>query len=117
MTEFSVILGNAFRTVAAEHGLSYPEGGASAWGRTGAAYLAYSLCGMPASTLRSLQYESRDTAGPVLMDCKWYDRMTDLCLGGQESTVAAIPHPEYGIKETTVSKSLFLEMLDFCREG
>ena len=117
MTEFSVILGNAFRTVAAEHGLSYPEGGASAWGRTGSAYLSYSLCNLPASTLRALQYEARETAGPVLLDCKWYDRMTELCLGCQESIVAAIPHPAQGIKEMTVSKSLFLEMLDFCREG
>lgn len=117
MTEFSIILGNAFRTVAAEHGLTYPDGGASSWGRTAAAYLAYALCGLPASTLRSLQYESRQTAGAVLLDCKWYDRLSDLCLGGQESIIAAIPHPEYGIKEMTVSRSLFLEMLDFCREG
>lgn len=117
MTEFSEILGNAFETVAAEHGLAYADGGASAWGKTGAAYLSFVLCAFPASRLRSVQYASRELAGPILLDCKWYDRLAELCLGGQDQTTALIPLPQGGVSARTVSKSLFLEMLDFCREG
>ena len=117
MTEFSVILANAFQTVASEHGLSYKKGGALAWGQTGAAYLSFALCGLSASTLRELQYYARHITGPVLLDCKWYDHLIGLCLNGQDEITALIPVPEGEVASKPVSKALFLEMLDFCREG
>lgn len=117
MTEFSEILGKAFEEVAAEHGLSYNAGGALAWGRTGAAYLSYALCALPAPSLRSLQYAARELTGPVLLDCKWYDHLTSLCFGHKDEVDAMIPTANGGFSVQAVSKSLFLEMLDFCREG
>lgn len=117
MTDFSVILADAFDTVASEHGLSYSPGGALAWGQTGAAYLSYILCSLKASSLRELQYAARETTGPVLLDCKWYDRLTELCLNGKESADVCLPLPQGGNSVNTISKELFLEMLDFCREG
>lgn len=117
MAEFSVILANAFDTVALEHGLSYKEGGAGAWGQAGAAYLSFALCALPAATLRNLQYSARHITGPVLLDCKWYDRLVELCLDGQNEISADIPAPEGGVSSRLISKPLFLEMLDFCREG
>lgn len=117
MTDFSDILGNAFETVASEHGLYYKEGGATAWGRAGAAYLAYVLCHLPTSSVRSLQYAARELTGAVLLDCKWYDRLVELCLDGQDQITAGIYHPQKGISPQIISKSLFEEMLDFCREG
>ena len=117
MTEFPVILANAFETVASEHGLSYKEGGALAWGQAGSAYLAFALLGLPASALRNLQYSARHITGPVLLDCKWYDHLVELCLEGKDETIACIPIPEGGVSSVTVSRNLFLEMLDFCREG
>ena len=117
MTDFSVILADALDTVASEHGLSYSPGGALAWGRTGAAYLSYIAGSINASALRTLQYTARETTGPVLLDCKWYDRLTELCLNGNESADVSIPAPQGGNSVNTVSKEMFLEMLDFCREG
>ena len=117
MAEFSVILANAFETIALEHGFSYKEGGAQAWGQTGAAYLSFALCGLPATTLRNLQYHARHITGPVLLDCKWYDHLVEICLDGQNQINAYIPAPDGGVSSISVSKPLFLEMLDFCREG
>lgn len=117
MTDFSTILADALELVAAEHGLSYPPGGAQAWGRTGAAYVSYALATFSAPALRSLQTASRELYGQVLLDCKWYDRMVGLCLGGQEQTTAVIPAGQDAASLQVVTKSLFLEMLDFLREG
>jgi len=117
MTEFSSILADAFEKVAAEHGLSYSNDGALAWGRTGAAYLSFALCLLPSTELRSIQYAARETAGPVLLNCKWYDRMTELCMDSKDEVPAALPAQQGGISTYAVSKQLFLEMLDFCREG
>ena len=117
MTDFSVLLADAFDTVASEHGLSYNPGGALAWGQTGAAYLSYIHCSFKASSLRQLQYAARDITGPVLLYCKWYDRMAELCLNGNESADVSIPLPQGGNSVYTISKEEFLEMLDFCREG
>ncbi len=117
MTEFSSILADALNRVATEHGLSYKEGGAIAWGHTGAAYLSSALCGFPTARLRSLQYSAREITGPVLLDCKWYDRLIELCLNGGDEVVTSLPAPDGGLSVRHVSKPLFLEMLDFCREG
>lgn len=117
MTDFSVILADAFDAVASEHGLSYSPGGALAWGRTGAAYLSFIHDSFNASSLRELQYAARDITGPVLLDCKWYNRLTGLCLKGSESADVSLPLPQGGNSKITISKEEFLEMLDFCREG
>ena len=117
MTEFSIILAKALERVASEYGLSYKEGGDMAWGQTGASYLSYTLCSLPASALRSIQYKARELTGPILLDCKWYDRMMELCLDGKDNTSVCIPTPQGDNTIKIVSKDLFLEMLDFCREG
>ena len=117
MTDFSIILGNALQTVAAEHGLSYADGGAQAWGRTGAAYISYSFSTMSAQSLRSLQATARELTGPVLLDCKWYDRMATLCLDRPDRSTAVIPQEHAGASVQTITESLFMEMLDFLREG
>lgn len=100
MTQFSDILANAFAALAGENGTPYPDGGAQAWGMAGQAYLSFADGRLPASKLRELQYQARDSYGPVILDCKWYDRLKAMCLDGQD-----------------ISESLFLEMLDFLREG
>ena len=117
MTKFSDILADALGRVASEHGLSYREDGAMAWGLTGAAYLSFALCGLPSDQLRALQYSARDLTGPILLDCRWYDRLVELCLDGQDEIDASIPTADGGLSVMTLTKSLFLEMLDFCREG
>lgn len=117
MTEFSTILADALDIVASEHGLTYREGGAAAWGHAGAAYLSFALCGLPPARLRALQYSARQITGPILLDCKWYDRLAGLCMNGRDDVMANLPAPDGGLSERNVPKSLFLEMLDFCREG
>lgn len=117
MKEFSVILAEALEKVASEHGLSYNQGGAMAWGRTGACYLSFALLSMPSAELRTLQYAARESTGPVLLYCKWYDRMVELCLDGNDQASVCLPGPQGSNSVETVSKDLFLEMLDFCREG
>lgn len=100
MTQFSDILADALARVALDNGTPYPDGGARAWGLAGQAYLSFAMDGLPASRLRELQYGARDTYGPVILDCRWYERLKAICLEGQD-----IPEP------------LFVEMLDFLREG
>lgn len=117
MTEFSSILADALLRVASDNGLSYKEGGAAAWGRAGAAYLSFVLCGLSSARLRALQYSAREITGPILLDCKWYDRLTELCLNGIDGVEANLPAPNGGFSLQYISKPLFLEMLDFCREG
>ena len=115
--EFSPLLEHAFLTEADAHHLRYPEGGAAAWARVGASYLAFALCGLKPAQLRSVQSYARDTFGPVILDCKWYDRLKQICLDGKETVQALLPGPDGTLCECQVTESLFLEMLDFCREG
>ena len=116
MTEFSDILESAFEQIAAEHGLSYNEGGAKAWGQAGAAYISFALGLLPSTIVRNLQYTARNTAGPVLLDCKWYDRLTELCFDANQEITVCIPSTQ-GNAFQCISRHLFIEMLDFCREG
>ena len=115
--DFSIILADALSAAALRHGLRYPEGGAQAWGLTGASYLAFALCGLPQSEVRRIQYATRDRFGPVILDCKWYDALKAECLNGQESVETLLPGPDGALNPCTVTQDLFLEMLDFCREG
>lgn len=114
---FSAILAHALESSAARHGQAYPRGGALAWGLTGASYLAFALCGLPSSRLRDIQYRTRNEFGPVILDCKWYDYLKQECLEGKESADILIPGPDDNLCPCTVTGQLFLEMLDFCREG
>ena len=114
---FSGVLERAFSEAASAHGQSYGPGAAAAWGIVGATYLAFALCGLSSTRLRSVQYQARDEAGPVILDCKWYDGLVKECLGGQEEADALLPGPDDNLHTCTVTRELFLEMLDFLREG
>lgn len=116
MTEFSDILEGAFEQIAAEHGLSYNEDGAKAWGQAGTAYISFALGLLPSSVVRNLQYTAQETAGPILLDCKWYDRLAELCFDADQEIKACLPSTQ-GYAIHCISKHLFIEMLDFCREG
>lgn len=114
---FSTLLGRALDRVASEHGQHYPEGGAKAWGVVGASYLGFALYGLTSVQLRSIQYRTRQDFGPVILDCKWYDRLKAECLDNRESADVLIPGPDEKQCRCSVTEQLFLEMLDFCREG
>ena len=116
-TSFSSVLERAFSAAASAHGLSYKEGAAAAWGMVGASYLGYALCGLSSTELRKVQYMARQQAGPVILDCKWYDDLVKECMDGQDEADALLPGPDGTQFRRTVTKELFLEMLDFCREG
>jgi len=114
---FSSVLERAFSAAASAHGQSYKEGAARAWGMVGASYLGFALCGLSSTQLRSVQYQTREEAGPVILDCKWYDGLAEECLGGQVSADALLPGPDGALCQGSVTRELFLEMLDFLREG
>ena len=114
---FSTVLGQAFSKAALKHGLNYPDGAAGAWGMVGASYLGFALCGISSSDLRSVQYSTREQFGPVILDCKWYDSLKTECLNGLDEADALLPGPEGSLCKCRVTTDLFLEMLDFCREG
>ncbi len=117
MDDFSLVLGRALLTAAAENGAACSADGCMAWGRTGAMYLAHVLCGLPVSTLRQQQYATREEYGPIVMDCRWYDRMCDICLDGGGGCTVRLTGPDGHLHDCLLARALFLEMLDFCREG
>jgi hypothetical protein len=114
---FSYILERAFDKAASDHGFRYREGAARAWALTGASYLGFALCGLSQQELRHIQYHTRDTYGPIILDCKWYDWLKAECLNGQKEKECMLPGPEEAPCKANVTEELFLEMLDFCREG
>ena len=114
---FSQVLSRALNLAANEHGQHYPDGGAEAWALTGATYLGFALCGLPSTQLRNIQYSTHEQFGPVILDCKWYDGIKQECLDGKNQTDALLPDPNDTLCRCTVSEQLFLEMLDFLREG
>lgn len=115
--EFSQILEDAFIQAAQKHGMRYPQGGAHAWAIAGTAYLRFVLCGLSQSEVRLLHCQARDLYGNVILDCRWYNELKDSCLDGKESVQALLPGKEGTLCRQTVTSGLFLEMLDFCREG
>lgn len=115
--DFTTVLADAFRDAATSHDQSYPQGGDLAWGAVGAAYLGFALCGLPSTALRLLQYNARQDFGPVILDCKWYDGLEARCLEGKKSVQAFLPGPDNTLCSCNVTRDIFLEMLDFCREG
>ncbi len=115
--EFSHILEKAFREVAAEHGRYYADGAARSWAEVGASYLGFALCGLPSTELRKVQYLTREQYGPVILNCKWYDSLKAICLDRKESLQTLLPGPDGTLCRCSVTEDLFLEMLDFCREG
>ena len=117
MTEFATILGEAFDRIAGENGFSYIRGGAYAWGIAGAAYLSFASSGLTPEQLRAAQYKARDEYGPVILECKWYDRLKDELFKGKDSVDALLPDKDGRMRLCPVTAELFLEMLDFCREG
>lgn len=117
MKPFSQIVADALEQTARSHGSGYAPGAAAAWGLTAASYIGFALCGFPATRLRSIQYDTKQKYGPIIMDCKWYNVMKDICLNGGDSVTAGLPSREERIEETTVTGEMLLEALDFCREG
>lgn len=115
--EFSLILEKAFREAAAEHGQNYAEGAARSWAEVGAAYLGFTLCGLPSTELRRVQYITKEQYGPVILNCKWYDSLKEICLEGNNAIETLLPGPDGTLCQCSVTEDLFLEMLDFCREG
>lgn len=114
---FSHIFSNALADVAQSHGSHFPQEGAQAWGLAGAAYLGFALCGLSTDELRREQYSARDNHGPIILNCKWYDDLVNTCLRGGNSIEALLPSAGGTLAVGTVGRELFLEMLDFCREG
>lgn len=117
LTEYTHILEKAFREVAAEHGRYYADGAARSWAQVGASYLGFALCGLHSTELRRVQYLTREQYGPIILSCKWYDRLKAACMEGNDNVLALLPGPDGTLCRCTVSEDLFLEMLDFCREG
>jgi hypothetical protein len=115
--DFSQILSRLLADAATEHGKRYPQGGALAWGLTGASYLGFALCGLPQTRLRDIQYSTRDRFGYVILDCRWYDSLVQRCFAGRESIDVILPGADGTPCHATLTTALFLEMLDFCREG
>lgn len=116
-TGFSKILEQAFIRAAQKHRMHYPPGGAQAWAEAGTAYLSLVLCGLGQHEVRRLHCQARDLYGSVILDCRWYEELKDSCMGSRESTEALLPDKEGTLCRQTVTAGLFLEMLDFCREG
>ena len=114
---FSSVLARCLANVALNNGHKFEDGAAQAWGHVGAAFLGYVLCGLPVTELRAVQYRTRDQYGPVILDCRWYDLIKDTCLNYKECVQALLPGPDDSICKCDVNKEVFLEMLDFCREG
>jgi len=114
---FTQTLEHALAQTALKHGMRYPEGGARAWAQAATAYLGFALCGFPQADLRRLQHQAREVYGSVILDCRWYAELKDYCMGGLESVQALLPGREGTMCLQTVTASLFLEMLDFCRDG
>ena len=114
---FSLILEKAFREVAAEHGQQYAQGAARSWAEVGASYLGFALCGLPSTELRRVQYITKEQYGPIILNCKWYDSLKAVCLESNKSVQVLLPGPDGTLCLCPVTEDLFLEMLDFCREG
>ena len=117
MKEFSAILAHALQEAAQAHGFHYTPEAAAAWAATGASYIGFVLCGLPATQLRSIQYSTKEEYGPVIMDCKWYDLMKQLCLEQGETVTAIVPAGENRPAKAVITGELLVEALDFCREG
>ena len=115
--QFSSVLEQAFNNAASKHGQTYSEGAARAWGNVGASYLGFALCGLSSSQLRALKYSTREHFGPIILDCKWYDGLKAECLNENGLADALLPGPDGALCNCSVDEQLFLEMLDFCREG
>lgn len=117
LEDFSIVFERAISMEADAHNLRYPDGGAAAWAKVGAAYLSFALCSLPSARLRNIQYDTKEQYGPVILNCKWYDRLKQVCLNGKDSIQTLLPAPDGTLCQCSVSSGLFLEMLDFCREG
>lgn len=117
MEQFSEILAAALGKAARDHGQEYSDGGCLQWALAGQAYLSLALFGAPQSKVREYQYAARDLTGPVLFDCHQYDALTEMCMAGKKTVDVLLPDSKSCPATAQLSESLFLEMLDFLREG
>ncbi len=117
MELFEKILADALAQVASARGWQYRTGGCELWARAGAAYLSFVLLDGLQETVRSLQYQAREECGHVLIDCHQYDVLSALCLGNNGSAQVLLADCGGKMSAVTLTKCLFMEMLDFLREG
>ena len=117
MEQFSEILAAALETAARDRGQEYNAGGSLQWALAGQAYLSLALSGAPQARVRKHQYAARELTGPVLFDCHQYDRLCELCMAGAKSFTVLLPDSEGHPATAVLTENLFMEMLDFLREG
>lgn len=117
MEAFEEILAATLSNAALERGWQYRSGGAREWARTGCAFLSMALQGGTQADVRLHQSRARMTTGPVLLECSQYDTMAGFCLAGNDSAVIGLVDGNGKTSELVLTKDLFLEMLDFLREG
>lgn len=117
MEPFENILAHALETVAAERGWQYAGNGSVLWAGTGVAYLSLALLDGSQEAVRSCQYQAREVGGQVLVDCHQYERLACLCLEDSTEREILIPGKSGRQVPVALSKDMFLEMLDFLRDG
>lgn len=117
MESFESILAVALETVAAERGWQYRDNGSVLWARTGVAYLSLALLDGRQDSVRSFQYQAREVTSQILIDCHQYERLAAICMGDKSETNVLIPDKSGRQMSVTLTQSLFMEMLDFLREG
>lgn len=114
---FACLIAKGLTAVADKHNIMYGQESALAWGDVGTAYLGHVLCQYPIGSLRQIQHWTREQYGPIQLDCTWYNELVGECLGDTGSVQAILPGQEGVLTLCNVNKELFMEMLDFFREG
>ena len=114
---FEIILADALDRVCREHGKNYRNGGAMAWARAGNAYLSFALLHSGSAYVRQCQCSARELTGPVILDCSWYDELAATCLNDDSQASVILQDEDGSQTSVTLDREMFLEMLDFLREG
>lgn len=117
MDLFEKILAGALAQAAEARGWQYRTGGCGLWARTGAAYLSFVLLDGLQENVRSLQCMAREESGCVLFDCRQYETLASMCMGDCANAHILLTDGNGATVPAVVSKELFMEMLDFLREG
>jgi len=117
MEDFEKILSSGLDSAARERGWQYGPCGALEWAKTGCAFLAMALSGGSQACVRLHQSRARMTAGPVLLECSQYEGLVNLCLDGKTRTEILLSPDNGSASISILTRDLFLEMLDFLREG
>lgn len=120
---FGHTIGHAIESLLLEKQTPVPHGMAVAWGMVAELYLSHALCTFPTPTLRTATGALRELYGPCPITCNDYDRLYALALHDKKNTVPTQLRPallaDIGSPclDLTVPRDLFLESLDFLRDG